>query len=181
MVFWQILFFSVFFKYCFLLPAPSVQAAGTSVTAHWRACPEFFRSYSSLAGSQPLSWTEGNSTKLLTAAHRFPYSLRPEVMGTHWNTGGTSSEHHEALVYCEDDRALAQDVQGGCVVSILGDTQNTSGHDPGQLALGSHAWAGELDQMTFRSPFQPQPVCDSVRALCRRHVMAIHSEGMRTC
>ena len=45
---------------------------------------------------------------------------------------------------------------------ILEDIQNLSGHGPGQLALGSPAWAGRLDQMTSRGPFPPQPFCDSV-------------------
>lgn len=30
-------------------------------------------------------------------------------------------------------------------------------------ALGGPTWAGGLDQTTSRSPFQPQPFCDSIR------------------
>ena len=51
-------------------------------------------------------------------------------------------EHQETLFDCEGDRALAQVAQGGCGVSLLGDTQKPSGHSPGQPALGHPAGAG---------------------------------------
>lgn len=44
---------------------------------------------------------------------------------------------------------------------ILGDTEQPSGHGPGQPALGDNALAGTLGQMTSRGPLQPQPFCDS--------------------
>jgi len=37
------------------------------------------------------------------------------------------------------DQPLAQVVQGGCGVSILGDIQKPSGHGPEQAALGGPA------------------------------------------
>ena len=44
--------------------------------------------------------------------------------------------------YCEGDRALSQVAQREGGVSILGGIQKPSGLGPGQLALGSPAWAG---------------------------------------
>lgn len=65
--------------------------------------------------------------------------------------------------YC--DRALAQVAQEGCRVSILGDFQKPNGHSPGQPAISDPVWAGGLDQITFRGPFQPQQLCDSVMGM----------------
>lgn len=41
--------------------------------------------------------------------------------------------------------------------------QKQSGHGPGQAALGDPAWAGRLGKLTFRYPFQPQPLYDPVK------------------
>ena len=49
------------------------------------------------------------------------------------------SEHQERLSYCEDDRAVTQVAQRGCVVFILGDIQTLTGHGPGQPAVGGPA------------------------------------------
>jgi len=57
-------------------------------------------------------------------------------------TWEASSERQETLFYCGGHQALAQAAQGGCGVSILGDTQKLIGHGHGQLALGSPALAG---------------------------------------
>lgn len=46
-------------------------------------------------------------------------------------------------------------------ISILGGIKKLLGHKPGQLALGGPVWAGEVDLMTFRDHFPPQPFCDS--------------------
>lgn len=48
----------------------------------------------------------------------------------------------EHFFYCEGGWEPTQGAQGGCRISILGDIQRPSGHDPGQLALGDSAWAG---------------------------------------
>jgi len=45
---------------------------------------------------------------------------------------------------------------------ILENIQKLSGHGPGQPALGGPACAGGLDHMISRSPFPPQPFCDSM-------------------
>lgn len=47
----------------------------------------------------------------------------------------------------------------GCRV-CLGDGQKPSAHCLGQPAVGVHAWAGELDQVTSRVPFESQPFCE---------------------
>ena len=41
--------------------------------------------------------------------------------------------------HCESDQALVQADQGGGGVSILADSQEPSGHGPGQLSVGVHA------------------------------------------
>lgn len=43
-----------------------------------------------------------------------------------------------------------------------GDHGHKSGHGPGQLALDGPAWAGGLDQKTFRGLFETQPFLVSV-------------------
>jgi len=43
------------------------------------------------------------------------------------------------FVYWEGDRALAQNDEGGCRVSVLGDIQKPSGRGPRQLAIGGPA------------------------------------------
>lgn len=49
-----------------------------------------------------------------------------------------------------------------CGVSITGDTQRCLDMALDSPALGGPSWAGQLDQMTSRGPFQPQPVCGFV-------------------
>ena len=65
--------------------------------------------------------------------------------------------------YCEGDWALVQVSQKFCGLSILVNTKKPSGHGPGQPAVGGPAWTGGQDKITSRSPFQPQPFCDSVK------------------
>lgn len=50
-----------------------------------------------------------------------------------------------------------------CRVSFPGDIPKVSGCGAGQLVLGSPAWAGRLDQMISRGPFQSQPFSDSLK------------------
>lgn len=78
------------------------------------------------------------------------------------------------LFYCKDDWALSEVAQRG-IVSLLWDIQKPSGRSPGQLAVGDHAWAGELNQMTSRSSFQPQPVCDSVKTYTCYTLQMLHA------
>ena len=65
--------------------------------------------------------------------------------------------------YCEGDWAFMLIAKQGYGVCHLGDTQKPPGHDTGQLALDGPAWAVGLEQMTSRSPFQPQPFCGSAK------------------
>lgn len=60
-----------------------------------------------------------------------------EAMGTN-ETQEVPSELRKHFFYCEDDQALAQVVQKGGV-SIVGDIQKPSQHDPGQQVLGAPA------------------------------------------
>ena len=52
--------------------------------------------------------------------------------------------------------------QGGCGVSFSGDIQDPPGQGPVQPAVGDPAWAGGLDWVTHRGPFQPLLFCDSM-------------------
>ena len=72
------------------------------------------------------------------------------------------SEHEEELLPSEGDGALEQAAQGGCGVSFSGDIPALPGRGAVQPALGDPAWAGGLDWVTHRGPFQPLPFCDSV-------------------
>ncbi|KAK4828495.1 hypothetical protein QYF61_026766 [Mycteria americana] len=71
--------------------------------------------------------TRGNGHKLKD--RRFPLNIRNQFF-------------FFFLFFCEGDRALAQAVQRGCGVSILGDIQKLSGCGPGQPAAGGPASAG---------------------------------------
>ena len=64
--------------------------------------------------------------------------------GTKWSTE-VLAEREEELIYSESDGALEQVAQRGCGVSFSGGTQNLSGWDPVQPALGDPATAGRLD------------------------------------
>lgn len=50
--------------------------------------------------------------------------------------------------------------QTGCSFPILGDIQKASGHGPGQQAVGGTARVQELNEITSRNAFQPQPSGD---------------------
>jgi len=50
-------------------------------------------------------------------------------------TQAVLSEHQETLCHCEGNLPLAQVAQGGCGVSILGDTQNPAGHGHARMAV----------------------------------------------
>ena len=75
------------------------------------------------------------------------------------------SEYDEALFHCDSYWELVHVAQWGCGVSLIWDIQKPS---PGKLALGGPAWAGSLDQITSRGPFQNQTSCDSVNLACFR-------------
>ena len=65
------------------------------------------------------------------------------------------SEHEEELLPSEGAGALAQAAQGGCGFFFSGDIQDPPGQGPVPPALGDPAWAGGLDWVTHRGPFQP--------------------------
>lgn len=71
------------------------------------------------------------------------------------------SEHQETLFHCEGHWTLAQIAQNSGGVFVLGEIQKPSGHGPEEPALGGHAWAGGLDQLTPRGRCQPQLSSDS--------------------
>lgn len=76
-----------------------------------------------------------------------------------WAQTGTQevpSKHQKVFVFCAGDRALAWGVHRVCGISLFGDIQKLPGHTIEQPALGDHAWAQELDQLTFRGLFQPK-------------------------
>lgn len=52
------------------------------------------------------------------------------------------SEYKEKLIYCKDDRELAEAAQRGHEVPIPGDVQKPLAHDPVQRTPGDPAWAG---------------------------------------
>lgn len=54
-------------------------------------------------------------------------------------------KHKTKLLYCEDDQTLEQASQRGCGVSVLGDTQNLTGHGFGQPAVADRALSRGLN------------------------------------
>jgi len=52
---------------------------------------------------------------------------------------------NKRLFHSEGGQTLEDFAQRGCGASILGSTQNWTGHSREQPALGDHAWAGQLD------------------------------------
>lgn len=58
--------------------------------------------------------------------------------------------------HCESGWALAQAAERDCGVSILGNTQNSTGHDPGHLALAELAWERGFDKTVSRGTIHPQ-------------------------
>jgi len=67
---------------------------------------------------------------------------------------------HEENLYCESDRAVKEATQRDCRLSSPGNIQNRIG--TGYCALWDHVWAGRLDEIISRDPFQPQLFCDSI-------------------
>ena len=107
-------------------------------------------------GGDPEAWGSGDAWHTACPGHELsPDSASPRSQ--------VPSEHEEELLPSEGDRALEQAAQGGCGVSFSGDTQDPPGRGPVQPALGDPAWAGGLDWVTHRGPFQPLLFCDSVK------------------
>ena len=72
------------------------------------------------------------------------------------------SEREGELLPSEAVGALDQAAQGCCGISFSVDIQAPPRCGPVQPAVGDPAWAGDLDWMLPRGPFQPLPFCDSV-------------------
>lgn len=84
-----------------------------------------------------------NNTKR-TKAGSFQWSpvTDPQAVSTN-ETREVPSEHQEILFHCEGDQMLTQIVQGGCGVSMLGDTQKPPGHRQlNQLQMTLHEQGG---------------------------------------
>ena len=62
---------------------------------------------------------------------------------------------------CEGSQTVEQVAQRGCGLSIFGDTQNLTGHGPGQPAVADPALSRGLALTISPSPLPPQPFCDS--------------------
>lgn len=73
------------------------------------------------------------------------------MWGSLWSSGDTFS-------YGQDDQVHV--AHRYCGVSVLGNSQKPSGHGHQQLPLCDTTWAGGLDEMTSRSPFQSQLFSD---------------------
>lgn len=84
--------------------------------------------------------------------------------GNEYKLGHRRFQTQESVVDSAGDWSVAQVAQRGCGISFLEDTQKSSGLGPEQPALGVSGCAGRLDQVTSRSPFQPQPAGHPVLA-----------------
>lgn len=73
------------------------------------------------------------------------------------------SDENDFFFHCESDWVLTQVAQRSCRLSIFGDLQKLSGHDPGQLSVDGPAWAEWWDQMLSRGPSKSTPICDSIK------------------
>ncbi|KAK4829362.1 hypothetical protein QYF61_003289, partial [Mycteria americana] len=71
---------------------------------------------------------------------------------------GEKKKKTTKLFYCKGGQTLAQAAQRGCRVSILGDTENLTGHNPGQPAITSERINNELIL-----PFRDDRLCRMLR------------------
>lgn len=62
--------------------------------------------------------------------------------------------------------APAKVAQGGCSVSILRDTQKSSGYSPGHPAPGDPAWARRLGKTASRCPQASNPKLSVILCFC---------------
>ncbi|NXK53069.1 TNPO1 protein, partial [Chauna torquata] len=76
------------------------------------------------------------------------------------------SEHHEALLCCADDGALAHVAQRGCGVSLFGDLQKPPGHEADtnlatasfQVVIESYVVSPQHPLLQTKQPQFPQPL-----------------------
>ena len=96
--------------------------------------------------------------------HRRPCRDHPDLrQQPHWGDASVGWALQLGWFSLENwDGALEQAAQGGCGVSLPRDIQDPPGRGPVQPAVGDPAWAGGLDWVTHRGPFQPLLFCDSV-------------------
>jgi len=71
-------------------------------------------------------------------------------------------KHKKKLLCWEGDHILEEVAQRGCSISTLGDTQNPTGHGPGQLVVGDPAWSRGVGLDDLRGAFPPPPFCKNV-------------------
>lgn len=68
-------------------------------------------------------------------ARHFSGVFADSVRDTGHKLNKIPSEHKKTLFSCESGQTLAQVAEGGCGVTISGDTQNLTGRGPWQPAL----------------------------------------------
>lgn len=120
--------------------------------------------YQCVCRSDGRDWRRGNQT-LLSSSH-----WQDKRQWVQFRRHETPSEQKKNLFfYCEGDQTLEKVSQGGCTLSVSGDTQNLTGQGPGQAVLVDATWAWSGGgrggawggaKVISRSPFQPQWFCD---------------------
>ena len=71
--------------------------------------------------------------------------------------------HQETPFYCQGGWPLDQVAQRSRGVSIHGDVQSPPGLGPGPPALGCPAWAGGVNQVFSKGPWQPQLLVETLQ------------------
>lgn len=103
------------------------------------------------------TWREGTK-RTEPGAFQWCLITGSEAMGTGWNTGGafwTSGNTFLVWRWWSTESRLPREVVKSQSLGILKKKSQ-------KLGLGGPAWAGRLDHMTSRCPFQLQPLCEPV-------------------
>lgn len=89
--------------------------------------------------------------------------IEPEAVVTNWNTKGSLRTSGNTVLLWEEWPSPGTGCPQRWWTPHPWSCSKAIWSGPGQLVLSHPAWGEELDQMTSRGAFEPQPFCDSVK------------------